>query len=374
MRSIVTGGSGFIGTHLCRRLLASGHRVLNLDALTYAAVKDSPPDIRDHPDYAFLHADITDAAVVRQTLHDFQPDRIFHLAAETHVDRSITDAAPFLHTNVLGTHTLLEAVLAYAEDRRSKIEDRRSSTIHDLRSTIHHPLSTIHHPQSTIHNLLFLHISTDEVYGHLGPHDPPFTESSPLQPRSPYAASKAAAEHLVRAWQITHGLHAVIVRPANNFGPHQHQEKFIPTVIRQALAGEPIPIYGDGSNIRDWIHVEDHVHALTLIAENARPGETFNIGANQEISNLQLATLIVKEIEDRRSQIVDDGSKIKDFPPSPIPNPQSPISFTTDRPGHDFRYAIDTTKLRTHFPTWQPTHNLHSSLHHLITHTIAQSG
>jgi len=344
MRSIVTGGSGFIGTHLCRHLLACGHRVLNLDALTYAAVKDTPPDILNHPGYEFLKADIADAPTVRQALNAFQPDRIFHLAAETHVDRSIANAAPFLRTNVLGTHTLLEATSGCIQNFKSQIS-----------------------------NFLFIHVSTDEVYGHLGPDDPPFTESSPIQPRSPYAASKAAAEHLVRAWHITHSLPSIIVRPSNNFGPHQHGEKFIPTIIRSILAGEPVPIYGDGSNIRDWIHVEDHVRALAIIAEKGIPGETYNIGANHEISNLQLARLIVKEIEDCRSQIVDDASKIKDFPPSPISNSQSPISFTTDRPGHDFRYAIDTTKIRSQ-SGWQPTRDFQTSLRELVRAIVHDSG
>ena len=411
MRSLVTGGSGFIGTHLCRLLLAHGHEVLNLDALTYAAVRDTPPDIQNHPAYHFLQADITDAPAVRSALETFRPDVLFHLAAETHVDRSIADPAPFLHTNIQGTYTLLQACTSYLENQKSKInnesfvalakKDHQSSIKHQApeaskqkqgvrgqeSGTKHQEQGTKHKAQSTATQLLFLHISTDEVYGHLGPNDPPFTESSPFRPRSPYAASKAAAEHLVHAWHTTYGLPTIIVRPSNTYGPHQHAEKFIPTILHHARNGKPIPIYGSGENIRDWLHVEDHARAILAAATHGTIGHAYNISGGNEMTNLQLAHLIRDILAEEIEHQAPETSSIKNqhstfinqepgsadssssAQPPQLSNNQSPITFnlTPDRPGHDFRYALDTTKARQQLH-WAPQIDLPTGLRQTIRH------
>jgi len=463
MRSLVTGGSGFIGTHLCRLLLAQGHEVLNFDALTYAAVRDTPPDIHDHPAYHFLQADITDATAVRSALEAFRPDLLFHLAAETHVDRSIADPAPFLHTNIQGTHTLLEAFSLYIKNQKStfinrqsggksqapEAKDQESEVMDQKRSASNLPLlplitmeerhrgtdsnskppsnhrsrgtsSSSPAPKSKLQtpqeSFRFLHISTDEVYGHLGPDDPPFTESSPFRPRSPYAASKAAAEHLVHAWHTTYGLPTIIVRPSNTYGPHQHAEKFIPTILHHARNGKPIPIYGNGENIRDWLHVEDHARAILAAATHGTIGHAYNISGGNEMSNIDLVRLLCRILDEESGdgeEGIGDGrgemgvweeasalapelqtpnSKLqrRSRPPNsklqspissgkaapPNSNLQSPISsgkaaslitFTPDRPGHDFRYALDTTKARQQLH-WSPQIDLPTGLRQTIRH------
>ncbi len=385
MRSLVTGGSGFIGTHLCRLLLAHGHEVLNFDALTYAAVRDTPPDIQNHPAYHFLQADITDSPAVQNALESFRPDILFHLAAETHVDRSIASATPFLQTNIQGTYTLLQACKSYLTSHRQSrqySQPRQPEASEQKQGVRGQESGTKHQAQSTAAQPLFLHISTDEVYGHLGPDDPPFTESSPFRPRSPYAASKAAAEHLVHAWHATYGLPTIVVRPSNTYGPHQHREKFIPTILHNALNGNPIPIYGDGSNIRDWLHVEDHARAILAAATHGTIGETYNIGGGQEITNLNLAhlirTILAEEIESNHfknqhstfiNQEPGSADSSSSAQPPQLSNNQSPITFnlTPDRPGHDFRYALDTTKARQHLG-WHPTIDLPTGLRQTIRH------
>jgi dTDP-glucose 4,6-dehydratase len=303
---IITGGAGFIGSHLVHLAVARGHRVLNVDKLTYAGNLASLDDLTDHPLHEFLHADICDAAAMRHAFECFRPDAILHLAAESHVDRSIAGPAPFIETNVGGTVTLLEAATGHHRSLPSAARDA----------------------------FRFIHVSTDEVYGSLGPGDPPFSESSPYRPRSPYAASKAASDHLARAWHETHGLPVVVTHSSNNYGPRQHPEKLIPTVILNAIHDRSIPIYGTGENIRDWLFVEDHTHALLAVLESGAPGETYDIGANHELRNIDLARQICRTLDDLR--------------PHPNGRPHTDlITFVDDRPGHDFRYALDSAKART---------------------------
>ncbi|WP_278621190.1 dTDP-glucose 4,6-dehydratase, partial [Ectopseudomonas oleovorans] len=258
MRILVTGGAGFIGSALIRHLIQhTGHQVLNLDKLTYAGNLESLAPVDDNPRYRFVQADIADSPVVAQTLAEFQPDAIMHLAAESHVDRSIDGPAAFIQTNIVGTYSLLESTRAYwlglSAERKAAFR--------------------------------FHHISTDEVYGSLGA-EGLFTEETPYAPNSPYSASKAASDHLVRAWGETYGLPILVTNCSNNYGPYQFPEKLIPVVMLNALAGKPIPIYGQGVNIRDWLFVEDHASALLLVATTGKPGETYNIGGNAELTNI----------------------------------------------------------------------------------------
>ena len=304
MRVLVTGGCGFIGSALCLRLVREeGCEVLNIDKLTYAANPASLAAIENHPRYRFLHADIADVAAMRRAFRDFNPDVVMHLAAESHVDRSIEDTAPFLHTNVLGTHALLEAAL---DHWRALPEDRR-------------------------HRFRFLHVSTDEVFGDLG-ETGVFSEKTPPDPHSPYAASKAAADHLVRAWCHTYGLPALITNCSNNYGPRQFPEKLIPRMILNALHGRPLPIYGTGENVRDWLHVEDHVRALWLVPRRGAPGRTYCVGGRCERRNIDLVRAICAILDELR--------------PEGAPHERL-ITFVADRPGHDRRYAIDPERIET---------------------------
>ena len=304
MRVIVTGGAGFIGSALVRHLvLEKGYEVLNVDALTYAGYLPSLKAVEGKPNHRFLHANICDRAAMEQAISSFRPDRIMHLAAESHVDRSITGAADFIQTNVIGTFTLLEAAKDYwgALDNSAKQEFR------------------------------FHHVSTDEVYGSLG-HDGLFTEETPYDPSSPYSASKASSDHLVMAWQRTYGLPVVVSNCSNNYGPYHFPEKLIPLTILNALAGERLPVYGKGENVRDWLYVEDHARALDLIAERGRVGETYNVGGRNERRNIDVVRRIC--------------SVLDELMPGNRPREEL-IEFVTDRPGHDARYAIDATKLET---------------------------
>jgi dTDP-glucose 4,6-dehydratase len=310
MRILVTGGAGFIGSNLVRLLIQRQHTVLNIDKLTYAGNLASLGDICPTPDYRFLQADICDAAAMRDAFAAFQPDAVMHLAAESHVDRSIDGPGTFIQTNIIGTYTLLQAA------REFWIQ-----------------------PQSTIRNPTFLHVSTDEVYGSLGA-DGKFTENTAYQPHSPYSASKASSDHLARAWCDTYGLPVIVTNCSNNYGPCQFPEKLIPVVILKALRGEPIPVYGKGENIRDWLYVEDHADALLTVLENGRPGATYNIGGNNEIRNIDLVHLLCQILDEIRPR--PDGR--------PYANQ---ITFVTDRPGHDLRYAIDASKIR-HELAWFP--------------------
>jgi dTDP-glucose 4,6-dehydratase len=302
MRVIVTGGAGFIGSALVRHLvIEKGYDVLNVDALTYAGNLASLTPVEGKPNYRFLHANICDRGAMERAVAEFRPDRIMHLAAESHVDRSITGAADFIETNVIGTFTLLEIARGYWSglDAAAKKAFR------------------------------FLHVSTDEVYGSLS-EDGLFTEETPYDPSSPYSASKASSDHLAKAWQRTYGLPVVVSNCSNNYGPYHFPEKLIPLTILNALAGERLPVYGKGENIRDWLYVEDHARALDLIAERGRAGETYNVGGRNERKNIDVVRRICGVLDE--------------LAPANRPREEL-IEFVTDRPGHDARYAIDATKL-----------------------------
>jgi dTDP-glucose 4,6-dehydratase len=302
MRVLVTGGAGFIGSALVRHLvLEKQYSVLNIDALTYAGYLPSLKPVEGRANYEFLHANICDGRAMREAIAAFRPDRIMHLAAESHVDRSITGAAEFIQTNVVGTFTLLEAAREYWSNLERQAKD----------------------------GFRFLHVSTDEVYGSLGD-DGLFTEETPYDPSSPYSASKASSDHLAKAWQRTYGLPVVVSNCSNNYGPYHFPEKLIPLTILNALAGERLPVYGQGENVRDWLYVEDHARALDIIAERGRVGETYNVGGRNERRNIDVVLRICAVLD----QI------------SPANRPREElIEFVTDRPGHDARYAIDATKL-----------------------------
>ena len=302
MRVLVTGGAGFIGSAVCRRLVRdTGWRVLNLDALTYAASLTSLDEIAGDDRYRFVKGDICDSTLLDQVFQDFAPDGVMHLAAESHVDRSITGSAAFVRTNVVGTHTLLEAALAYWDKLKGEARER----------------------------FRFLHVSTDEVFGSLGESDM-FTETTPYDPRSPYSASKAASDHLASAWRHTYGLPVMISNCSNNYGPYQFPEKLIPVMILRALAGEPLPVYGDGGNVRDWLYVDDHAAALETILVKGSVGETYNVGGRSERKNIEVVRTIL--------DLVDELAAGRNAP-------RSEIAFVTDRPGHDRRYAIDCSKI-----------------------------
>ncbi|MEG3125887.1 dTDP-glucose 4,6-dehydratase [Sphingomonas sp. GB1N7] len=304
MRIIVTGGAGFIGSALVRHLvLEQGYDVLTIDALTYAGTMASLKAVEGRNNHQFLHADICDRAGMDAAIAEFQPDRIMHLAAESHVDRSITGAADFIRTNIMGTFTLLEAARTYWLG----LEDGAKEAFR------------------------FLHVSTDEVYGSLGA-EGLFTEETPYDPSSPYSASKASSDHLAKAWQRTYGLPVVVSNCSNNYGPYHFPEKLIPLIILNALDGRPLPVYGKGDNVRDWLYVEDHARALDLIAERGRPGETYNVGGRNERQNIEVVRRICQTLD----RLV----------PTDTPR-ETLITYVTDRPGHDARYAIDATRLET---------------------------
>jgi len=304
MRILVTGGAGFIGSAVCRRLSRlPGWTLLNLDKLTYAANLSALHEVDGLPGYRFVQGDICDRPLLDRLFDEFQPEGVMHLAAESHVDRSITGSGAFVQTNVVGTHTLLEAALAHWDKLGSAGKEA----------------------------FRFLHVSTDEVYGSLGPTGL-FSEVTPYDPRSPYSASKAASDHLASAWFHTYGLPVVISNCSNNYGPFQFPEKLIPVIILNALEGRPLPVYGDGQNIRDWLFVDDHVEALQLIMGKGRPGETYNVGGRNERTNLQ----VVHAICDLLDEMAPDPA---------IGSRRSLIGFVADRPGHDRRYAIDASKL-----------------------------
>jgi dTDP-glucose 4,6-dehydratase len=311
MKLLVTGGAGFIGSAVIRHVMRDhGCAVVNVDKLTYAATPEALEDCADSPDYTLVRADIADAGAMRDVFTAHQPDAVMHLAAESHVDRSIDGPADFIQTNVVGTFTMLETARAYW----SALPGARKEAFR------------------------FHHISTDEVYGTLGPDDHPFTETTPYAPNSPYSASKAGSDHLVRAWAETYGLPTVTTNCSNNYGLWQFPEKLIPVVALNARDRKPLPVYGKGENIRDWLHVEDHARALFTVLTKGRLNETYNIGGNAEEKNIDVVRFICAWMDDH-------------FPEA---GPHADlITYVTDRPGHDMRYAIDPTKIRDELG-WSP--------------------
>ncbi|MGC6505185.1 MAG: dTDP-glucose 4,6-dehydratase, partial [Coraliomargaritaceae bacterium] len=318
MKILVTGGCGFIGSNLVRMLVGQkGETVVNLDKLTYAGNSESLADLADHPNYSFEQVDLCNADALHALFSNHRPDAVMHLAAESHVDRSIDGPGTFIQTNVIGTFNLLQSALEYW---RSLPENN---------------------------NFRFLHVSTDEVYGSLAANDPGFSETTPYDPHSPYSASKAASDHLVRAWRDTYGLPVLVTNCSNNYGPYQFPEKLIPVVILKCLRCEPIPIYGKGENIRDWLFVEDHAEALHAVLTKGRVGETYNIGCNNERQNIELVRSLCQlmdELHPPHFQLPVTGSsdKAKQNLNSELERPdsyESLITFVTDRPGHDLRYA-----------------------------------
>lgn len=311
MKILVTGGAGFIGSAVVRQAIRDGHQVVNLDVLTYAACLENVASVSTAPGYVFEQADIRDRAALDRIFAAHDPDAVMHLAAESHVDRSIDGPGDFVETNITGTYNMLEAARAHWT-RRGKPADFR-----------------------------FHHISTDEVFGSL-PADPAvkFTETTPYDPRSPYSASKAASDHLVRAWHETYGLPVVLTNCSNNYGPFHFPEKLIPVIILNALAGKPLPIYGDGSNIRDWLYVEDHADALLLVVQKGQVGRSYNIGGENERTNLELVKTLCAILDEKRPKAAGSYA--------------DQITFVTDRPGHDARYAIDPARIRAELG-WRPS-------------------
>jgi len=360
-RVLVTGGAGFIGSNLVRLLVRSGHEVLNIDKLTYAGNLASVRDLEAAPNYRFLLADICDASAIQAAFADFRPDAVMHLAAESHVDRSIDGPGTFIQTNILGTYTMLQAAREHWEARASEssgseagvsegekgsaacaLDFHTSFTATPKLRNSEAPTPSTETPKHRNTETLafrFLHVSTDEVYGSLG-ETGKFTESTAYSPHSPYSASKAASDHLARAWHDTYGLPVLVTNCSNNYGPYQFPEKLIPVVILKALRGEPIPVYGAGANIRDWLYVEDHAEALLAVLETGTVGETYNIGGNNELRNIDLVRRLCDILDDLRPR--PDGTPYSDQ-----------ITFVTDRPGHDLRYAIDATKIKSDLG-WQP--------------------
>ncbi|MGC8476061.1 MAG: dTDP-glucose 4,6-dehydratase [Acetobacteraceae bacterium] len=329
MRILLTGGCGFIGSAVVRHLLRhTSHSVVTIDKMTYAASEDALEEAAADPRHLLVRADIADAAAMRAAFAAHQPDLVMHLAAESHVDRSIDGPGDFIRTNVLGTFTLLEAARSYWS---SLPADRRAA-------------------------FRFHHVSTDEVFGALDPADPPFTEATAYDPRSPYSASKAASDHLARAWFHTYGLPTLVSNTCNNYGPWQFPEKLIPLVTLNALEGRPLPVYGDGSNVRDWLYVEDHAAALVLVAERGTPGATYAIGARQPRSNLEVVRAICAHLD------------------RVAPDPAGPrsrlIRFVPDRPGHDFRYEIDPSAIEAALG-WRAPHDFETGLARTIDWYLA---
>lgn len=318
MRLIVTGGAGFIGSAVCRHFVAAGHQVLNVDKLTYAANLDSLRSIANRPNYRFEHHDICDKQAMSALFAEFRPNAVMHLAAESHVDRSIDAPSVFIETNVAGTVNLLEVALDY--------------------------WTGVGRPS----DFRFHHVSTDEVYGDLPLDGGKFTESTPYNPSSPYSASKAASDFMVTSWYRTYGLPVVISNCSNNYGPFQNPEKLIPHMIVKALAGQHLPVYGTGSNVRDWLHVDDHVAALERVLTAGQVAERYNVGGCNEWKNIDVVRLICRLLDERRPR--SDGRSYADQ-----------IAFVNDRPGHDLRYAIDAQKVADELG-WSPSYDFESGL------------
>ena len=316
MRLLVTGGAGFIGSAVVRLAIARGHQVVNLDALTYAACLDNVAGVADSPLYALEQADIRDRAALDRIFAAHRPDAVMHLAAESHVDRSIDGPGDFIETNITGTYNMLETARAYWVARGKPAGFR------------------------------FHHISTDEVYGSLAA-EGVFTEDTPYDPRSPYSASKAASDHLVRAWHETYGLPVVLTNCSNNYGPYHFPEKLIPKVILNALLGKEIPVYGKGENVRDWLYVEDHADALLLAVTKGEPGRSYNVGGHNERRNIDLVQTICTILDQKRPRTSGSHADL--------------IAFVTDRPGHDARYAIDPSRIMSELG-WKPSVTVETGL------------
>ena len=317
MKVLVTGGSGFIGSNLVRLLVEEkGESVINLDKLTYAGNAETLVDLEGNPNYTFEQVDLCDAAALAEIFSEHKPDAVMHLAAESHVDRSIDGPGEFIQTNIVGTYNLLQAALDYWRNL----------------------------PEGN--GFRFLHVSTDEVFGSLAPDAPGFSETTAYDPHSPYSASKAASDHLARAWNDTYGLPVLVTNCSNNYGPYQFPEKLIPVVILKCLRGEPVPVYGKGENVRDWLYVTDHAEALYTVITKGRIGETYNIGGNNERQNIELVRTLCTLMD--KFAPMDNAKSYEDL-----------ISFVTDRPGHDMRYAIDSTKIREELG-WEPNEDFES--------------
>ena len=329
MTILVTGGAGFIGSEVVRQLIVEGDAdVVNLDKLTYAGNLESVAEAAGSPRYHFEHADVADPDEVRRVFEEHRPDAVIHLAAESHVDRSIDGPADFLRTNVQGTFTLLEAALAHWRSLDGPARDR----------------------------FRFLHVSTDEVFGSLGP-EGVFTEETPYRPNSPYSASKAASDHFVRAWHHTYGLPTLVTNCSNNYGPYQFPEKLIPLCILNAIEGRPLPIYGRGLNVRDWLFVEDHARALRVVLERGKPGETYNLGGHNELTNLEVVHALCALLD----ELAPDSGH--------APHARL-ITHVRDRPGHDARYAIDAAKVGRELG-WSPRESLETGLRKTVAWYLA---
>ncbi len=317
-RLLVTGAAGFIGANFVHYWLREkpGDRVVGLDALTYAGNRANLDDVEGHNDFRFVEGDICDQDLAEELLREEKIDTLVHFAAESHVDRSITGPDAFIETNIVGTHSLLKAA------RKVWMSDG-----------------------NPVENHLFQHVSTDEVYGTLEPDDPPFSETTPYAPNSPYSASKAGSDHLVRAYHHTYGMRVTTTNCSNNYGPYQFPEKLIPLCLHNMLVGKPLPIYGDGKNIRDWLYVEDHCHGIHLVIDNGRLGETYNIGGNNEWTNIDIVTTMCQLVDDFFSRTGELRERYPDAPAARGEPTESLITFVTDRPGHDRRYAIDARKI-----------------------------
>lgn len=332
LRVLVTGGAGFIGSALVRRLISqSDHRVLNFDKLTYAATLTSLASVSDNPRYSFAKSDICDPQAVGEAFQAFDPDVVVHLAAESHVDRSIDAPGEFVQTNVVGTYTLLQGALRHF---RGLSSERQAS-------------------------FRFHHVSTDEVFGSLGP-EGYFTESTPYDPRSPYSASKASSDHLTQAWHHTYGLPIVLTNCSNNYGPFHFPEKLIPLMIIKALAGEKLPVYGKGDNVRDWLFVEDHAEALQRVFEAGTPGESYNVGGSSERTNIHVVKTICAILDRLRPR--QDGKAYEEQ-----------INFVTDRPGHDQRYAIDASNIRDKLG-WSPRNTFETGIEQTVRWYLGNEG
>ncbi|MFG0261352.1 MAG: dTDP-glucose 4,6-dehydratase [Novipirellula sp. JB048] len=324
MKILVTGGCGFIGANLVRYLLAeTDHEVINLDKLTYAGNPHSLADVADSPRYSFVQADLADPVVVGEVIDRVAPEGVIHLAAESHVDRSIDGPSEFIQTNIVGTFNLLDSSLRHY----NRLSPERREVFR------------------------FLHVSTDEVYGSLGDTGL-FTETTRYDPHSPYSASKAASDHLARAWKTTYGLPVLITNCSNNYGPYQFPEKLIPLMVIKCLSEQPLPVYGEGLNVRDWLYVEDHVRALMTVLEKGTAGETYNIGGNRELRNIDLVHAIVGILDEIRPRA--SGTSYAEL-----------ITYVEDRPGHDFRYAIDSSKIQSELG-WAPQQTLETRLRETV--------